>query len=147
MILANLRAQGWKWAAIVCAALAVAAVVLWAFSGWRAAASDARADAAEARAAELEQDIKEMWAAIEAADVSSEATQTARKGAEQRQAKRDTDMQRVEGYARDAGNVCVGSADILRESQAREGDIRSAEDRLRHRGRATGQDSDPAKPD
>lgn len=147
MILSNLRARAWQVAAILSAVLAVAAVVGWAFSGWRAAASDSRADAAEARAEGLAKQLEDARKAVEAADVSAKASQGARDSAAQRQADRDERSARVEGYARDAGNTCVGSADILRELEEGSGDIRRAEDRLRGVGRTKGQEANGPRPD
>lgn len=66
MILSNLRARAWQVAAILSAVLAVTAVVGWAFSGWRAAASDSRADAAEARAEGLARDLRDANATLAA---------------------------------------------------------------------------------
>lgn len=109
MIFANLRAQGWKWAAIVCAALAVAAVVLWAFSGWRLAASAARADAAEARAETLAGELK---AANETLNKERQHAQKMQRIGEQyEQDKADAQAQ----YERDLAALRAGHLRLRRE--------------------------------
>lgn len=147
MLWQTVTANLWRALSIVLAALAVAAVVACVFLWAGRVSADARADAAEERKKELEQDIVEVWKAVEAADISAKASQGARSSADQRQADRDARGAKVEGYARSAGNRCTADPDLMRELEAGAGDIRRAEDRLRRIGRAEGQQAKPARAD
>lgn len=60
MILAEIRAKGWKYATIACSVLAVAAVMAATFLAWRGPCDNARADAAEARADALAAQVEEL---------------------------------------------------------------------------------------
>jgi hypothetical protein len=130
-VFANLRANAWKFAALLCAVLAVAVFVYCLFL--RVGVSDARlrADAAEVAAKSLAGQVAALKEAGRRDAVAQEATTVAREAAAKRQPEQEARAAKVKGYADSAAGGCVADPRIVRELEAGESRFRAASDRLR----------------
>ena len=135
-MLAEIRARAWQLGTLLCAALAVAAVIAFLYQRAGAASDRARADAATGRAEALAGQLAEARKALEREAFSVEATEAARESAETRQAEHQERAERVRTIVREVEvtvpAVCpLPDPRLMRELAEGTARLRSAEDRLR----------------
>lgn len=137
-------AQLYKWAAIVFAVLAVAAVLATFYFRANAASADLRADAEHARANVLAQQVLRAEEARKRAEVSNAETDAARSRTDDRTAEQTERQARIEVKYRDriieVPAVCPSpDAGLLQELAEGAARVSATEGRLRGLRRAEGQ--------